>query len=93
MAKDRFSIDCDEVEFVSIPFSDSMHAYNYPFLTLAFQIIAFILVSFHAVYTYPCDVFVDTLGVAVAYVFVKMFFGCKIVSYTHYPMIQHDMLD
>jgi len=42
---------------------------------------------------YPCDVFVDTVGVGFAYPLVKMLFGVKVVSYTHYPTISHDMLE
>jgi hypothetical protein len=49
MAKERFSIECEQVEFVAIPDSDLMHAHNYPFCTLAYQILAFIQVAFEAV--------------------------------------------
>jgi alpha-1,2-mannosyltransferase len=41
----------------------------------------------------PCDLFVDTMGVAMAYPLVKFMFGAKILSYTHYPMISSDMLN
>jgi len=40
----------------------------------------------------PCDVFIDTIGVGFAYPLVKILFGCKVVSYTHYPTISSDML-
>jgi alpha-1,2-mannosyltransferase len=44
-------------------------------------------------FAHPCDVFVDTIGVAIAYAAVKILFGCRIASYTHYPMISTDMLN
>lgn len=90
--RSRFSIECEEVDFVQLHSSETMHAHNYPSFTLLWQMIAYTRVSVEAVWAYPCDVFVDTLGVACAYAAVKLLFGCKIVSYTHYPMISTDML-
>lgn len=40
----------------------------------------------------PCDIFVDTTGMAFTYPLVKVFFGCKIFSYTHYPTVSEDMI-
>jgi len=40
----------------------------------------------------PADVFIDTIGVAFAYPLVKLLFGVKVVSYTHYPTISSDMM-
>ena len=40
----------------------------------------------------PCDIFIDTMGVGFAYPFIKIFFGPKIYSYTHYPLVSDDML-
>jgi alpha-1,2-mannosyltransferase len=69
-----------------------MHAANYPSFTLLWQMFAYTMVTNEAMQTYPCDVFIDTLGVACAYAWVKLVYGVKIVSYTHYPMISTDML-
>jgi len=41
---------------------------------------------------FPCDVFIDTVGVGFAYPIVKILFGVKVASYTHYPAISYDML-
>jgi alpha-1,2-mannosyltransferase len=70
-----------------------MAASNYPSLTLIWQMIAFVNVSIEAMRCATCDMFVDTYGVAVAYPFVKLLYGARVVSYTHYPMISSDMLD
>lgn len=40
----------------------------------------------------PCDMFIDTVGVGFAYPLVKVLYGRKVVSYTHYPTISSDML-
>ena len=32
------------------------------------------------------------MGVGYAYPFVKLFFGTKIYSYTHYPLVSYDMM-
>lgn len=40
----------------------------------------------------PCDIFIDTMGVGYAYPFVKLFFGVKVYSYTHYPLVSYDMM-
>jgi alpha-1,2-mannosyltransferase len=37
-------------------------------------------------------VFIDTVGVGFAYPAIKVLFGVKVVSYTHYPTISSDML-
>ena len=41
---------------------------------------------------FPCDIFIDTVGVGFAFPVVKVLFGVKVVSYTHYPTISTDML-
>jgi hypothetical protein len=32
------------------------------------------------------------MGIGYAYPFVKFFFGPMLYSYTHYPLISHDMM-
>jgi alpha-1,2-mannosyltransferase len=90
--RNRFSIECDEVEFIQLKTSETMHAQNYPSFTLLWQMIAYTRVCFEALQAYPCDVFIDTIGVACAYAAIKLYYSPKIVSYTHYPMISTDML-
>lgn len=66
---------------------------NYPSFTMLWQAIAYIKVVFHAVSEAPCDVFVDTMGVGFSFPFLKLFYGLKIYSYTHYPFISRDMIE
>ncbi len=56
------------------------------------QLLAFQRTCFEAMTLFPCDIFVDTVGVGFAYPLVKLLFGVKVVSYTHYPTISNDML-
>jgi alpha-1,2-mannosyltransferase len=94
---DRFGIDVDKdnVDFVHLdPASaKSLEPSNYPVMTVVWQAIAFIKVSIHAVGLQPCDIFIDTMGVGFGYPFVKILFGAKIYSYTHYPTMSTDMLN
>jgi alpha-1,2-mannosyltransferase len=64
----------------------------YPSFTMLWQAIASVRVCFEALMLCPCDIFVDTMGVGYAYPFVKLFFNPKIYSYTHYPLVQYDMM-
>ena len=94
--KDRFGIEISEsnLHFVNLDLelTNSLEPKNYPTFTLVWQAIAFIRVSIHSVITQPCDVFVDSMGVGFAYPFVSIFFGVKIYSYTHYPIVSTDMV-
>jgi hypothetical protein len=60
---------------------------NYPSFTMIWQALAYISVCVKVVAMSPCDIFVDTMGVGFAYPVLKLFFGMKIYSYTHYPFI------
>ena len=82
----------NKLEFVALQSHELMHAHNYPSWTLLWQMIAYLRVTAEALSKVPCDLFVDTIGVGFAYPLVKLLFGCKVVSYTHYPTISSDML-
>jgi alpha-1,2-mannosyltransferase len=56
------------------------------------QLIASNEACIEAVAKQPCDLLIDTVGVGFAYPVLRLFFGCKIVSYTHYPTISSDMV-
>ena len=94
---DRFGIDLDKtnVDFVQLDVAaaKSLEPSNYPVMTVVLQALAFIKVSIHAVGIQPCDVFVDSMGVGFGYPFVKLMFGTKIYSYTHYPTLSTDMVN
>ncbi len=74
--------------FVKLLTADRLKPDNYPSLTILWQALASIKVCFEALQIAPCDIFVDTMGVAYAYPFIKLFFGPKVVAYTHYPIMR-----
>ena len=54
--------------------------------------LAFIRICIHSVSVQPCDIYVDTMGVGFGYPFVNLLYGISIYSYTHYPIVNYDML-
>ena len=63
-----------------------------PSLTLMWQCIGYWTVMYEALSKNPTDLVIDTIGVGFAYPLVKIVFGLKCISYTHYPTISTDML-
>lgn len=93
--KDRFGLNILSVNlsFVHLPSKGkSLKPDLYPSLTMLWQAFASVRVCFEALMICPCDVFIDTMGVGYAYPLVKLFFGPQIYSYTHYPLVQYDMM-
>ena len=82
----------EAVEFVQLKTHIWMDPSHYPSFTMLWQIIAYHRTCFEALFTHPCDIFVDTVGVAFTFPFLKATFGVKLASYTHYPTISQDML-
>jgi len=79
--------------FVRLPsLGHSLKPERYPRFTMFWQAVASIQVCVEALKLCPCDVFIDTMGVGYAYPFVKLLFGPKIYSYTHYPLVSYDMM-
>lgn len=95
--KERFGIDISQsnLHFVDLDpqFAAKLGPQDYPTFTLFWQALASWIVCSYSVHLHPCDIFVDTLGIAYAYPIVKLLFGCKIYSYTHYPIVRSDMVE
>lgn len=94
LVKQRFNIaaDPEKVHFVKLETHGWMAPHHYPSFTMLRQLIAFIRTCYEAMTVFPCDVFIDTVGVGFAFPVVKVLFGVKVLSYTHYPTISTDML-
>jgi alpha-1,2-mannosyltransferase len=78
---------------LDLKLANSLEPSNYPRFTLIFQALASIRVTILALSQAPCDVLVDTMGVGYSYPFLKLMYGVKIYSYTHYPIVSSDMLN
>jgi len=91
--KARFDLDVpdsDRLHFVDLDPSTQEHLNGKK--QIFFQAIRSMKAVYHALALQPCDIFVDTYGVAFAYPLIKALFPTKIYSYTHYPTVQEDML-
>jgi alpha-1,2-mannosyltransferase len=94
LVKDRFNIDADHnrVKFLKLSTHTWMEPHHYPRFTLILQAWANIVTCYEALTKFPCDVFIDTVGIGFAYPAIKVLFGVKLLSYTHYPTVSLDML-
>lgn len=90
----RFNVDLDEsrVVFVYLKHRDLVSGARWPKWTLLGQAFGLIVLSIEAFYRLPPDVWVDTMGYPFGYPFVSYLLKIPIVSYTHFPIIQLDML-
>ena len=64
----------------------------YPHLTILVQSLASLPVAFSALTRLKPDVFFDSTGFPFSYPLASLIFGCRVVTYTHYPTISTDML-
>lgn len=93
---DRFGIKAtlDNLHFVNMNEQkyQALDPKNYPTFTLFWQCLAFIDACVHCMHIMPCDIFIDTMGVGFGYPFIKVLYGVKLYSYTHYPIVSTDMV-
>jgi alpha-1,2-mannosyltransferase len=95
-AEDRFHVRVTDeipVEFVFARTRWMVEAKYYPRFTMIGQSFGSICLALECLLKYPCHVFCDTTGFAFTYPIAKVFFGAKVVCYTHYPTISTDMLN
>ncbi|XP_043704727.1 GDP-Man:Man(3)GlcNAc(2)-PP-Dol alpha-1,2-mannosyltransferase-like isoform X1 [Telopea speciosissima] len=64
---------------------------TYPHFTMIGQSFGSIYLSWEALSKFMPLIYLDTSGYAFTYPLARMF-GCKVVSYTHYPTISSDMV-
>jgi len=65
---------------------------TWKYATIIGQAIGSVLLANEAVTSLTPDVFIDTLGMGFIYPWVNNVTDCRVISYTHYPFIQEDML-
>ncbi|XP_032457380.1 GDP-Man:Man(3)GlcNAc(2)-PP-Dol alpha-1,2-mannosyltransferase-like [Nasonia vitripennis] len=70
-----------------------VEAKMYPFCTLFAQSFGSIWLGLEALILFKPDIYIDTMGYAFTYPIFKYIGGCKVASYTHYPIISTDMLN
>jgi alpha-1,2-mannosyltransferase len=91
----RFGIDFEEgdVHFVSHSSGNMLRPENYPRFTIFWQALAQIYCALEAYRQFPCDMMVESIGAAYAYLPLKLIYNPKLVSYTHYPQVSQDMIE
>lgn len=69
-----------------------IEAKNYKVFTLLGQSLSSIILAIEALFKLNPLVVIDTMGYPFTYWLFRLF-GCKVISYTHYPTISTDMLE
>lgn len=92
--KFKFGIDLDikKICFIYLKGRHRVEGKSWPVLTLLLQAISSIFLLKDAISKLPPDCFIDTMGYPFVYPVMKFLYDIPIVSYTHYPIIQRDML-
>ena len=80
------------IEFVRLTNRSLLEATNYPRFTMLFQSLASLRVAYSALLKRKPHVWFDSTGFAFTYPLAGLVFGCKVMTYTHYPTISTDML-
>jgi glycosyltransferase involved in cell wall biosynthesis len=92
----RFSIDivehADRIHLIPIWSVFLMEARWYPVFTMLMQSIGSVVVGMECILKIAPDIFCDTTGAAFTYPWAKLYGGCRVAAYVHYPTISTDML-
>ena len=95
--KDRFGVAFDDDSSMKIEFKylQKRHwvlASGYRRFTLLGQSLGSMILGWEALCAALPDVFIDSTGYAFTMPLARIFGGCSVVAYTHYPTISTDML-
>eukprot|EP00041_Stephanoeca_diplocostata_P034973 m.1215490 g.1215490 ORF g.1215490 m.1215490 type:complete len:502 (+) comp24611_c0_seq3:133-1638(+) len=93
-ARGRFGIDVDisKVSFVFLKSREWVEAAHYPRFTMLFQTLGSAILGWEALCEICPDVFIDSMGYSMTLPMFRIFGGCRIGCYVHYPTISTDML-
>ena len=86
------TIDEDNTSFVYLKWRHWVEPEIYPYCTMLGQSIGSILLGLEALWKYPPDVYIDTMGYAFTLPVFRFLGKCKVGCYVHYPTISTDML-
>jgi len=92
--KNQFNLTIpeDKVNFIKLMSWRLTVAETYPVVRLLFQNAFSIFTGLEALIKFKPDIFVETVGFGFINAIAKVFFGCHVVSYVHYPTISEDMI-
>jgi len=80
------------IQFVNIQSRTLLEAKWYPIATIIGQSLGGVLVALECCLRRKPDIYIDTMGNALAYPLVRFFFAQRVMAYVHYPAISSDML-
>jgi alpha-1,2-mannosyltransferase len=92
--KTNFGIELPEgaVEFVRLSKREWVEKHRWPRFTILGQSLGSMLLTWEAIQLCPPHLFVDTMGYAFGYWLARLFGGCKVGCYVHYPTVSTDMI-
>ena len=91
--KKSFQIELpSNLHFINAGSADFIKPGYFKHLTLIFQALGSIVYAFKCLNLYVPEVIIDTTGAPFASFVWKIFGGCKVILYIHYPFISTDML-
>lgn len=88
-----YNINISNITFIYLTKRKYVDGKYWKHFTLIAQALSSIMLGLEAVRKLPPDCFIDTMGYPFVYPVIKHFLGIPVVSYTHYPIIQQDMLN
>lgn len=87
------TVDPSRIEVVYITHAQWLDPARYPRLTLILQsFVGGFAMFLDVARAGATDVVVDTVGIPFSYYLLVLFCGCRVASYTHYPIISTDMI-
>lgn len=93
-AASTFNIDTDlDVDFVFLRTRHWVEKEKYPRFTLLLQSLGSMIMAVEALFKFPPDIFIDTMGYSFSYPLFKYLGFCNVITYTHFPTISTDMLE
>jgi alpha-1,2-mannosyltransferase len=93
--KDRFAIDLTtkRVGFCFLKTRQWVEASRYPIFTMVGQSFGAMILVIDALTMCNPHIFFDSMGYSFTYWICRIFGGCQVGAYVHYPTISTDMLD
>ncbi|KAG0027839.1 asparagine-linked glycosylation protein [Podila clonocystis] len=94
LVRNRFNIDLDP-SLVGFEFLEKRYWIEdakWPRFTLIGQSLGSMVLGWEALKKVVPDIWIDTMGYAFTYPAARMFGGCQVAAYVHYPTISSDMI-
>lgn len=88
----NINLDKEDITFVYLKYRHLIKPERYPFFTLIRQSIGSMILGLEALYRYPPNIYIETMGFAFTLPIFRYIGKCQVGCYVHYPTISMDML-